>query len=63
MKKNQFQGFTYDLIRKLTVQILQSLTFMEAHKIVHCDLKPENIVLKQPGKSGIRLIDFGTSCF
>jgi dual specificity tyrosine-phosphorylation-regulated kinase 2/3/4 len=33
------------------------------HKIIHCDVKPENIVLKQPGKSGVRMIDFGTSCF
>jgi hypothetical protein len=30
MKKNQFQGFTFDLIRKMTVQILQSLMFLEA---------------------------------
>lgn len=33
------------------------------HQIAHCDLKPENILLKKIGKSGIKLIDFGTSCF
>jgi dual specificity tyrosine-phosphorylation-regulated kinase 2/3/4 len=26
-------------------------------------LKPENILLKQANKSGIKLIDFGSSCF
>jgi dual specificity tyrosine-phosphorylation-regulated kinase 2/3/4 len=26
-------------------------------------LKPENILLKSPDKSGIKLIDFGSSCF
>jgi dual specificity tyrosine-phosphorylation-regulated kinase 2/3/4 len=30
---------------------------------VHCDLKPENILLKQPNKSGIKVIDYGSSCF
>jgi serine/threonine protein kinase len=39
------------------------LKFLRKHKIIHCDLKPENILLKQPTKSGIRLIDFGSSCF
>jgi dual specificity tyrosine-phosphorylation-regulated kinase 2/3/4 len=30
---------------------------------VHCDLKPENILLKEYNKSGIKMIDFGSSCF
>lgn len=31
--------------------------------IIHCDLKPENIILKDRNKSGIKVIDFGSSCF
>jgi dual specificity tyrosine-phosphorylation-regulated kinase 2/3/4 len=31
--------------------------------VIHCDLKPENILLKSPDKSGIKVIDFGSSCF
>jgi len=31
--------------------------------VIHCDLKPENILLKDPTKSGIKIIDFGSSCF
>ena len=27
------------------------------------DLKPENVLLKNPGRSGIKVIDFGSSCF
>lgn len=30
---------------------------------MHCDLKPENILLKTANKSGIKVIDFGSSCF
>lgn len=31
--------------------------------MIHCDLKPENILLKQPDRSGIRVIDYGSSCY
>jgi dual specificity tyrosine-phosphorylation-regulated kinase 2/3/4 len=39
------------------------LKYQKDHKIVHCDLKPENILLKQQNKSGIKVIDYGSSCF
>ena len=29
----------------------------------HCDRKPENILLTTPGRSAIKLVDFGSSCF
>ena len=36
---------------------------LREHSIIHCDLKPENILLNLSSKSGIKLIDFGSSCF
>lgn len=36
---------------------------MREENLIHCDLKPENILLKSPDKSGIKVIDFGSSCF
>jgi dual specificity tyrosine-phosphorylation-regulated kinase 2/3/4 len=63
IKANSFAGFTTTLIRRVTVQLLQSLILMRHHRIVHCDLKPENILLSHPSKSGIKVIDFGSSCF
>lgn len=39
------------------------MLFLEKAKIIHCDLKPENILLKSSNKSGIKLVDFGSSCF
>jgi dual specificity tyrosine-phosphorylation-regulated kinase 2/3/4 len=36
---------------------------LKEENIIHCDLKPENILLKSPDKSGIKVIDFGSSCF
>jgi len=63
IKANGFHGFTTTLIRRFTSQMLLSLSLMRHHRIVHCDLKPENILLKHPTKSGIKVIDFGSSCF
>lgn len=51
------------LIRRFAIQILQSLKFLREEDVIHCDLKPENILLKSPDKSGIKIIDFGSSCF
>ena len=39
------------------------MKFLRDEDIIHCDLKPENILLKSPDKSGIKIIDFGSSCF
>lgn len=63
IKANGFVGFTTALIRRFTSQMLLSLALMRQHHIVHCDLKPENVLLRHPAKSGIKVIDFGSSCF
>ncbi len=63
LKKNKFKGFPLNTVRKFAIQILYALKFLNHHKIVHCDLKPENILLKHPNKTGVKLIDFGSSCF
>ncbi len=63
IKNNNFQGISMGLIRRFAIQILQSLKYLRDHEVVHCDLKPENILLKTQNKSGIKIIDFGSSCF
>lgn len=62
-KKNSFIGFTISLIRRFTFSILRCLCALSKYDIIHCDLKPENILLKQQNRSGIKVIDFGSSCF
>lgn len=63
LKSNNFRGFSLSLVRRFIVQIIACLGFMREQKIIHCDLKPENILLKESNKSGIKVIDFGSSCF
>ena len=63
IKKNKFQGFSIQLVRRFAYSILRCLEALYSNKIIHCDLKPENVLLKQQGRSGIKVIDFGSSCF
>jgi serine/threonine protein kinase len=63
IKNNNFQGVSLGLIRRFAIQLLAALRFLRKQHIIHCDLKPENILLKNPTKSGIKVIDFGSSCF
>ncbi|KAF9434239.1 hypothetical protein BGZ76_008349 [Entomortierella beljakovae] len=62
IKSNSFQGFSLGLIKRFCTQLLQSLDLLSKHNVVHCDLKPENVLLKHPTKSSIKVIDFGSSC-
>merc|ERR1712023_346730 len=63
IKNNNFQGVSLGLIRRFAIQLLTALRFLRKLHIIHCDFKPENILLKNPTKSGIKVIDFGSSCF
>eukprot|EP00667_Euglena_gracilis_P001884 EG_transcript_1885 len=65
LKYTKFNGVSLSLIRKFACQILKTLDFLSspAIRVIHCDLKPENILLKNPKRSGVKVIDFGSSCF
>ena len=45
-------------------QLLQALAYLARPDvdIIHCDLKPENVMLENPMRNGIKLIDFGSAC-
>ncbi|CDW54017.1 dual specificity [Trichuris trichiura] len=63
IKINRFRGLGLPLVRKFACGILQCLEMLQRHRLIHCDLKPENILLRHPSRSGIKVIDFGSSCF
>jgi len=63
IKNTDFRGVSMGLIRRFAIQLLHSLKFIKEQEIIHWDLKPENILLKTPTKSGIKIIDFGSSWF
>lgn len=63
LRLNNFKGLSLPLIKCFARQILNALEYIRTLQIVHCDLKPENVLLINPKKAGIKLIDFGSSCF
>jgi serine/threonine protein kinase/tetratricopeptide (TPR) repeat protein len=59
-------AFTWQLVKELSYQVLQTLDFLHRHSLIHFDVKPENILVVSGSMSGTdvrlaKLIDFGFS--
>ncbi len=55
-------GLTVTALIELTTQMLQALSYLHRHGILHRDLKPGNVlVTREGGKQRLRLVDFGLS--
>ncbi|KAK9812204.1 hypothetical protein WJX73_003998 [Symbiochloris irregularis] len=66
IKMNHFRGLSTGLVRVFVEQILRALVVLHASNIIHCDLKPENVLLSSVEggfNSSIKVIDFGSACF
>lgn len=55
-------GLSLRMVRKMTHQLICALITLRNSKIIHCDLKPENIALAQPNRPRLKILDFGSSC-
>ncbi|MFH4976402.1 hypothetical protein AB6A40_003111 [Gnathostoma spinigerum] len=64
LRNTNFRGVSLNLTRKFGQQLAATLHFLASPelKIIHCDLKPENVLLCNPKRSAIKVIDFGSSC-
>jgi dual specificity tyrosine-phosphorylation-regulated kinase 2/3/4 len=63
LKLNRFEGLSMTLTRRFATQILLCLKHLKEVEVLHCDLKPENVLLKETNKAAVKVIDFGSSCF
>lgn len=64
LRNTNFHGVSLNLTRKFAQQLCTALCFLATPdlQVIHCDLKPENVLLCNPKRSAIKIVDFGSSC-
>ncbi|KPI85169.1 Protein kinase-like protein [Leptomonas seymouri] len=69
IQANKFRPMSRGFIYELAEQLLTALVHIRRHNVVHCDLKPENIMISEgkgspsePADFSLKLIDFGSAC-
>eukprot|EP00742_Colponemidia_sp_Colp-10_P012232 GILJ01013699.1.p1 GENE.GILJ01013699.1~~GILJ01013699.1.p1 ORF type:complete len:1185 (+),score=155.10 GILJ01013699.1:32-3556(+) len=59
MERSRCEPLDVDTIRSYMRQILSAVAYLHRHQVVHCDIKPDNILLGANGM--VYLADFGVS--
>ena len=65
LKQNKFRPFNNSVVKQISIQLLNALKILEKNKIIHADIKPENILIKNfdGEKISVVLIDFGSATY
>ena len=67
LKRNGHRGLSLNSAALFLEQLLDALAVLYDADVIHADIKPENVLLKDKPRRGewprIRLIDFGSACF
>ena len=57
-----FGSISSPTIKNYAQQLLLAIQFYNSLGVLHCDLKPENIMITED-KNTVKIIDFGSGCF
>ncbi|CAE7876296.1 YAK1 [Symbiodinium microadriaticum] len=62
LKWNKYRRVAMPTIQTVTKQLLKALQCLRDAALIHCDLKPENVMVCTLDPIRIKLIDFGSAC-
>lgn len=65
IEATKFKGLGMSLVQSFSADILHGLQHIHSAGIVHCDMKPENLMLaydKAKSRFIVKIIDFGSAC-
>eukprot|EP00930_Biecheleria_cincta_P063974 TRINITY_DN4951_c0_g1_i1.p1 TRINITY_DN4951_c0_g1~~TRINITY_DN4951_c0_g1_i1.p1 ORF type:complete len:782 (+),score=121.73 TRINITY_DN4951_c0_g1_i1:136-2481(+) len=62
LKWQGYRGMAMTAISTLMQQLLKALSCLRGAGLIHCDLKPENVMICSLDPIRIKLIDFGSAC-
>lgn len=63
LKADRFKGLDIPKVKIVGRQIADSISFLHSLNVIHCDIKPENILWTNPRHNVVKLIDFGCCCY
>ena len=62
IKSPDFTGMKRDHLKQITTQMLHGLSHLRNIGIIHCDLKPENVMFTDKHCNKVKIVDFGSAC-
>jgi len=64
LKYSRFRGVSLQLVSKFAMHLVRTLHCLRQPEVdvIHCDLKPENVMLVKHDDHRVKVIDFGSSC-